>query len=790
MIGGSEESVLLKARNILEGEDQEMMTARRSSSRRVAASLLVAIVLVIQGFTAGISHAQVQTLSCLPPGLGFSEVVIPPVPGILPFIPLTSLRTVPNPILGVTASPTVRADLVEYIANLNAAIQLGKALFWDMQVGSDNKTACATCHFHAGADGRIRNQLHPGADDAWNGHGPNQILAAGDYPFTNPAIPADVDNVTGSQGIAKSTFQGFSKGAEMTVAGTDPVFGTGRQVTGINTPSAVNAVFNHRNFWNGRAQPEFNGVNVWGARDGSARVWVVGSKGNAAAVDIRIQNASLASQAVGPPLNPVEMNAAGRTFPDIGKKLLALKPLGLQKVDQTDSVLGIVADTTTGKGLKVTYKGLIQTAFQPKWWNTNKTVTVGGKTYTMMEANFSLFFGLAIMLYEATLVADDSPMDQYLATRVLDAFNFDANGLPLITSHEPALLNPVVDRLAAEGIGGIAVDDILKGLALFELPLPFPGTTGIPAGAGAGCALCHVGAETTSASVRHLGGHGLEPGDVALDNAGFDLRMERMFQQFPPVPPGTDKITYDPSTYTINVISINGAPVSPQLVKKGVYDSGWYNVGVRPTADNPGLDGTDFAGRPLSWVRFYQTLLSDPSVIRVVGGGLGCVDAAGNPVPPAAPTNSPFAGEVLNPLTGVPLLSGPLKKTEPTDVAGTFKVPGLRNVELTGPYYHNGGKSTLLQAVELYDDGGNFNNPTLHPLIRPMGMTADQIKALVAFMVSLTDERVLWKRAPFDHPELVLPNENPDGSNKTLPAVGRAGSATPLQRFLDLNPFQ
>ncbi|WP_430438498.1 cytochrome c peroxidase [Noviherbaspirillum suwonense] len=37
-----------------------------------------------------------------------------------------------------------------------AAIQSGKSLFWNPRVGSDNKTACATCHFNAGADNRTK----------------------------------------------------------------------------------------------------------------------------------------------------------------------------------------------------------------------------------------------------------------------------------------------------------------------------------------------------------------------------------------------------------------------------------------------------------------------------------------------------------------------------------------------------------------------------------------------------------------------------------------------------------
>ena len=48
-------------------------------------------------------------------------------------------------------------DASQVIANQQAAIALGKALFWDMRVGSDGQTACASCHFRAGADPRPRS---------------------------------------------------------------------------------------------------------------------------------------------------------------------------------------------------------------------------------------------------------------------------------------------------------------------------------------------------------------------------------------------------------------------------------------------------------------------------------------------------------------------------------------------------------------------------------------------------------------------------------------------------------
>ena len=52
-------------------------------------------------------------------------------------------------------------NLDDFIKDREAAVQLGKALFWDMQVGSDGVQSCASCHFHAGADNRTKNPLNP-----------------------------------------------------------------------------------------------------------------------------------------------------------------------------------------------------------------------------------------------------------------------------------------------------------------------------------------------------------------------------------------------------------------------------------------------------------------------------------------------------------------------------------------------------------------------------------------------------------------------------------------------------
>ena len=50
----------------------------------------------------------------------------------------------------------------------------------------------------------------------------------------------------------------------------------------------------------------------------------------------------------------------------------------------------------------------------------------------------------------------------------------------------------------------------------------------------------------------------------------------------------------------------------------------------------------------------------------------------------------------------------------------------------------------------------------------------------------------VYQQAPFDHPELTIANGAAAGGAEnfvTLPAIGSAGSASPLGRFLGLNPF-
>jgi hypothetical protein len=150
----------------------------------------------------------------------------------------------------------------------------------------------------------------------------------------------------------------------------------------------------------------------------------------------------------------------------------------------------------------------------------------------------------------------------------------------------------------------------------------------------------------------------------------------------------------------------------------------------------------------------------------------------------------------------------PLQPYERVAVHGALKTPSLRNIELTAPYFHNGGQATLEQVIQFYNRGGDFalaNREDLDPDIKPLFLTPFEQGALVAFLKALTDDRVRYEQAPFDRPSLNIPN---GGSGRVtrlfglpvmddrieIPAVGAGGNGvglgmpaaagTPLQNFL------
>ena len=280
------------------------------------------------------------------------------------------------------------------IIDQKAAIRLGKALFWDIQVGSDGQTACATCHYQAGADARTINTLHPGPDGVFQSNG---VTAAGQNFRLRSIIN---DDRVGSQGVVNAEFlsipSNVSTAKDNCNLKAEAPFGTQRAVTGRNTPTVIGAIYNVENFWDGRAHTKFNGFDPFG------------DTANAAQKTVLSTNASLASQAVGPVNNSVEMACAGRAFNgpnSVAAKLLSRPVLQYQAVSRTDSTLGSMS-AFPRLGLRCgrnncTYQELINTAFS-------------GSIANDAVNNFSRIWGQAVMAYEATLIPDDTPMDRYL----------------------------------------------------------------------------------------------------------------------------------------------------------------------------------------------------------------------------------------------------------------------------------------------------------------------------------------------------------------------------------------
>lgn len=650
----------------------------------------------------------------------------------------------------IPETPGLFSGLSPIVADRTAAIELGKALFWDVAVGSDG-IACGTCHFHAGADRRTRNQLDPGTRHRGSASSSrfeplpdgrsaaaNLELRAGDFPLFRLENPLDIhskvlystDDVVSSSGTFLAEFQsidGATPNEEHCAARKDLVFHQGefnvRRASTRNAPTIFNAAFNYRNFWDGRANNRFNGQSAYGDRDPEAGVWVL-RKGRVVSERISLANASLASQAVAPPLDDREMSCQKRTLMDLGRKLLSRRPLERQTIHSEDSVLAHHRHPS-GQGLTLTYADLVRAAFDRRFWSGQGEFgsASNGQAFSQIEANFGFFFGLAIQIYESTLISDDTRFD---GPR-------DRSGTPLAYNE--------AER---------------RGLRLFVSE----------------CMLCHLGPTFSAAA---------HPKVYSAPNAPQRLIDRRVING-----------------------DFDGVGVAYALI-----DIGYTNTSVTPTEHDVGVGGSDPYGNPLAFSEQFLESMKHPSQPLVDPVELlSCYFTTGytedfkteelimDPRGRPACRNYARTSKVPNPT----VVAEELQKLEQgrllTATQGAFKIPGLRNVELTGPYMHNGSLKSLEEVLAFYDRGGNFSNPHhIANLVFPRPFSPEEKNDLLAFLRSLTDERVRFERAPFDHPAIDVPNGHGQGGVEgeafraqdewlRIPAVGRNG------REGDLGPLK
>ena len=156
---------------------------------------------------------------------------------------------------------------------------LGKALFWDVQLSSDNTTSCGSCHIPAQSGTDPRRSVHPGID----------------------AIFGNGDDVIGSPGVSLSDQDDTYLNSVL--------FGLLPQATPRQAQPAIMSMYAPRLFWDGRAGGRF--------RDPQTNELLI------------TQGGALENQAVGPVVSDVEMAHQQRDWDQVIGKLQTVRPLAL-----------------------------------------------------------------------------------------------------------------------------------------------------------------------------------------------------------------------------------------------------------------------------------------------------------------------------------------------------------------------------------------------------------------------------------------------------------------------------
>jgi cytochrome c peroxidase len=92
--------------------------------------------------------------------------------------------------------------------------------------------------------------------------------------------------------------------------------------------------------------------------------------------------------------------------------------------------------------------------------------------------------------------------------------------------------------------------------------------------------------------------------------------------------------------------------------------------------------------------------------------------------------------------------SGLANFTHRAEDVAQYRIPSLRNVAATAPYYHDGSGANLNEVIQNYAQGGrNAKNSKKHPLIQGFQISEQEQLNLILFLNTLTDSSVLKKFA-------------------------------------------
>ncbi len=209
--------------------------------------------------------------------------------GIFVFLLIIALNL--NPVVAQAELPVVPVPEENPITESKRV--LGKILFWEEQLSSDDTVACGTCHIPASGGADPRQSSHPGPDGSFGTD----------------------DDVIGSPGVVLLDVNRLPL--------EDPKFGFSRQVTGRAAPGITMSMYADDLFWDGRATSAF--INPLDSSD-----------------EVIPSGGALESQAVGPILSSVEMAHIGRSWADVTSKLETVTPLAFARnipPDMADSLV-------------------------------------------------------------------------------------------------------------------------------------------------------------------------------------------------------------------------------------------------------------------------------------------------------------------------------------------------------------------------------------------------------------------------------------------------------------------